>query len=371
MNTIYFGDNLDILREYIPDESVDLIYLDPPFNSKRAYNIIFRDKDGKYPPSQIAAFDDTWSWSEETEKALDELTKQQYPAQLFRTLKAFETAMGTTDMMAYLVMMGIRLCELHRVLKKTGSIYLHCDPTASHYLKIVMDQIFGIFGYKNEITWKRSLGHNLATNRFDIITDIILFYAKTNDCIFNRQYQPISDAELEEKFPHVEKETGRKFNHQKLEKSSNVYSKDETRIIDGREVRTNLGWIWTQETFDKRLKENPLLIYWTEGGKPRYKLYADECEGKLTPNLWDDIPAISSNSKESLGYPTQKPVALLERIIKASSNEGDVVLDPFCGCGTTIAAAEKLNRKWLGIDITVLAINLIEKRLKEHFPDVK
>jgi len=314
MNTLYYGDNLEILRKYIPDESVDLIYLDPPFNSNRAYNQIFKDKEGKYPPSQIKAFDDTWSWSDETEKALDELKKTEYPAQLYRTLKAFETAMGSSDMMAYLVMMGIRLCELKRVLKNTGSIYLHCDPTASHYLKIIMDQIFGVKNYRNEIAWCYHGATSPGMKHFAKKHDIIFWYSKSDSWIFN----------LEQiRLPYAEST---------LERANHIIHRG----------------AWTKG--EVHLKEG----------------------GKFPEDWWEDIKAMQYISpKERLGYPTQKPQALLERIIKASSNEGDIVLDPFCGCGTTIAAAEKLGRKWLGIDITILAINLIEKRIKEHFPDAK
>ncbi len=313
MNTLYYGDNLKILRKYIPDESVDLIYLDPPFNSKRAYNIIFKDKDGKYPPSQIEAFDDTWHWSDETEETMWELSKPPYPAKLYRTLEAFRVALGTSDMMAYLVMMAIRLCELRRVLKRTGSIYLHCDPTASHYLKIIMDQIFGVKNFRNEIVWCYT-GPGHSKKDFQRKHDIILRYTKADNYNFNQQYVPYKSG------IHVSKK-GKVLAY----KDTFVESK--------------------AEEFEKR--------------------------GKPVEDWWTDIYTVDRVRSEMLGYPTQKPLALLERIIKASSNEGDVVLDPFCGCGTTVAAAEKLGRKWLGIDITILAINLIEKRLKDHFPNVE
>ena len=312
MNTLYYGDNLKILRKYIPDESVDLIYLDPPFNSKRAYNIIFKDEEGKYPPSQIEAFDDTWQWGDDTAEAMWELSKPPYPAELYRTLGAFEKALGRSNMMAYLVMMAIRLLELKRVLKKTGSIYLHCDPTASHYLKIVMDQVFGVKKFVAEIIWHYAWGVR-TKRKWNWKHDIILMYSKGSkkDFVFN------GDKVLEER--HISEATA------------------------------------------KRLKYKGAMI--TDHTKRKHKL-------ALPTDVWY-IPTINAMSKERLGYPTQKPLALLERIIKASSNEGDIVLDPFCGCGTTVAAAEKLSRKWLGIDITILAINLIEKRMNDHFPDVK
>lgn len=312
-NLLFYGDNLEILRKYIPDETIDLIYLDPPFNSKRAYNIIFKDQDGKYPPSQIRAFDDTWHWSEETENAMDELSKPDYPAQLYRTLLAFRQALGTSDLMAYLVMMAIRLAEMYRVLKPTGSIYLHCDPTASHYLKIVMDQIFGIRNFRNEIVWCYSRPSAPRQRQLSRVHETIFWYSKGENWIFNPDEirQPYSQSSL--------KRAG--------------YSGYASKLTKGKPVE---------------LKEI--------GKFPEDSIY---------------IPIVKGNSKEYIGYPTQKPVALLERIIKASSNEGDWVLDPFCGCGTTVAAAEKLNRRWIGIDITILAINLIEKRINDHFPDAK
>ncbi|MCD6594143.1 site-specific DNA-methyltransferase [bacterium] len=307
MNTLYYGDNLEILRnrDWFPNGAVDLIYLDPPFNSKRAYNVIFKDKKGKYPPSQIEAFDDTWQWSDETEEAMWELSKPPYPAELYRTLDAFRVALGNNDMMAYLVMMAIRLLELKRVLKKTGSIYLHCDPTASHYLKIVMDQIFGVKNFRNEIVWHYQTG-GASKRHYSKKHDIILFYSKTNSYLFHPER--IEIARTKKALKRAQNEKGARIN------------KDDTT--------------------------------------------------KLPEDVFE-IQALNPMAKERLGYPTQKPLALLERIIQASSNEGDIVLDPFCGCGTTVAAAEKLGRKWLGIDITILAINLIEKRMKDHFPDVK
>ncbi len=372
MNQLFYGDNLDVLRKHIPGESVDLIYLDPPFNSQRAYNIIFQDKKGKQPVSQIEAFEDTWRWTPQTMQAFDEVMANpgaSYP--LKQMMTAFKAFMGPSDLMAYLTMMAIRLVELHRVLKKTGSLYLHCDPTASHYLKILLDNVFGQQNYRNEINWKRTLGHHLSTRSFDRMTDTIFFYTKDEGYPFQTQYASVTDKKILEKFPYVEPETGRKFTHEKLEKTSNAYSKGEVRIIQGRSVISNVGWIWTQDTFDERLMDNPNLIYWTGEGRPRYKRYADEYLGRQSSTLWDDIPPLSSNSSERLGYPTQKPLALLDRIVHTSSNEGDLVLDPFCGCGTTVVAAERLGRRWIGIDITYYAIGLVKKRLAEQCPGVE
>jgi site-specific DNA-methyltransferase (adenine-specific) len=266
-------------------------------------------------------------------------------------------------------MMAPRLVELHRVLKPTGSLYLHCDPTASHYLKVMLDVIFGARNFMNEIAWKRYAAHSLSQGRYDRISDRILFYCK--DIRVPRSFNPpteaLSDEEIAKRFPHIEPETGRRFQHVSLEQSSNKSSAGETRIIQGRVVVSEIGWRWTQETFDQRLRENPHLIYWTSTGRPRYKIYADEYKGKPVGDIWTDVPYLSSGDAERLGYPTQKPLALLERIIQASSREGDTVLDPFCGCGTAIVAAQKLNRRWIGIDITHLAIALIKYRLSDMF----
>jgi len=374
MNTLYYGDNLDILRDrdWFPNESVDLIYLDPPFNSKRAYNIIFKDEEGKYPPSQIEAFDDTWQWSDETEEAMWELSKPPYPAELYRTLEAFRVALGNNDMMAYLVMMAIRLWELKRVLKDTGSIYLHCDATASHYLKIVMDQIFGVKNYRNEIIWKRTnnpKGSQFKDRKYGVYTDTIFFYSKTNDFIFEleRLRRPLTEDEIEKKYPKKD-EKGRYLEYPILRSASKGERPNLVYEYNGF-IPPKWGWVVNIKKLEEIDERGDLG--WRSNGNPYRKYRPNEDRGIPIGNLWDDILRIQSNSKESLGYPTQKPIALLQRIIQASSNEGDIVLDPFCGCGTTVAAAEKLGRKWLGIDITILAVNLIEKRLNEHFPDVK
>ena len=386
MNTLYYGDNLDILRDrdWFPNESVDLIYLDPPFNSKRAYNIIFQDEEGKYPPSQIEAFDDTWQWGDDTAEAMWELSKPPYPAELYRTLEAFRVALGTSDMMAYLVMMAIRLWELKRVLKKTGSIFLHCDPTASHYLKIIMDQIFVAKKFRNDIIWKRTSAHS-DPKRFGNNYDDILFYTKTDNYTYNPVYIPYSEEYVRKNFR--KKENGRKYQSIDLTgagvsggesgmpwrgydptERNRHWSPHRRKLLElvGKKKYESMGVIEKLELlFEKG------HIEFSSKGVPRFKQFLDEMQGAVAQAIWNDIPPISSHSKERLGYPTQKPIALLERILNASSNEGDIVLDPFCGCGTTVAAAEKLGRKWLGIDITILAINLIEKRIKEHFPDAR
>jgi DNA modification methylase len=327
MNRLFYGDNLDISREHLKDESIDLIYLDPPFNSNQAYNVIFQDEHGLFPTSQIQAFDDTWHWSNESEEVMWQMSQNPYPAQLYKTLAAFKGFLGTSDLMAYLVMMAIRLYELHRVLKPTGSIYLHCDPTASHYLKIIMDQVFGSKYFRNEIIWCYR-ERELSKKHWNKKHDVILFYTKTDTYYFNWKevLEPYSDYTIKRKFKYNDENGSYRLRYKNGRNDPNIEGADTYRQYIG--------------------------------------------HGVLARDWWY-LPILNQASKERLGYPTQKPLPLLERIIKASSNEGDIVLDPFCGCGTTIAAAEKLNRQWIGIDITVLAINLIDKRIKDHFPEAK
>ena len=381
MNTLYFGDNLEIISKYIADESVDLIYLDPPFNSQRAYNVIFQDKTGKAASSQIKAFEDTWAWMPETQDAFDAIMEGHYPLELKDMMKAFREYMGTTNLMAYLTMMAIRLVELRRVLKESGSIYLHCDPTASHYLKILMDQIFGINNFLNEITWKRTHAHG-SSRRYGPVHDIIFLYSKTDKYSWTYYKGKHDDKYIEKYFKLIDSNTGRRY------QPISLTGPGKTKGDSGKPWRgidpTAVGRHWAlpaeiikklgiEESLPIQTKLDELdslgYIYWPKksAGTPRLKSYADELSGQALPDIWVDIPPVSAHSKERLGYQTQKPMALLERIIKASSNEGDVVLDPFCGCGTAVAAAEKLGRKWIGIDITHLAIALIKKRITDLF----
>ena len=367
-NALYFGDNLEILRKYIPDESVDLVYLDPPFNSDRAYNIFFQDKTEKKSSAQIRAFEDTWIWGEAPQQAFDEIMRGDFPVELKETLQAFLDFMSTSDLMAYLTMMAIRLVELHRVLKSTGSLYLHCDPTASHYLKVLLDQVFGIKFFRNEIVWRRAQPKSHAIVRFSNSHDILLAYSKTDRAIFNPQYTPNDPEYIAKFYRYVEPDTGRKFALGDLLNPN----KDRPNLTyefppDSGIVRV---WRWTKDRMLKAWEEGRVVIP-SKGKIPRFKRYLDEMPGRPVTDLWADIEHLHGSSEESLQYPTQKPLALLERVIESSSNEGDVVLDPFCGCGTAVAAAEKLGRKWIGIDVTHLAISLIKKRMKDHFPDAK
>ena len=306
-NKLYFGDNLDILREHVASDSVDLIYLDPPFNSNATYNVLFQEKSGERSAAQITAFEDTWHWGMESEYAYQEMVKES-PRKLADLLQAMRTFLGQNDMMAYLVMIAQRMVELHRVLKPSGSIYLHCDPTASHYLKLMMDAVFGFKQFQNEVIWRYRTG-GTSTHRFAKKHDILLFYNKSNNYLFNLQKEK-------------------------------AYTKSKSR--------------------------KPGVINYG-GGLAEF--FEDEHGVYNLVNMADvwELSYVGSTSPERLGYPTQKPEALLERIISASSNEGDLVLDPFCGCGTTIAVAERLKRRWIGIDITHLAITLMKHRLEDTF----
>jgi len=359
-NTLFYGDNLPILREHIPDESIDLVYLDPPFNSNRSYNVLFKDERGEEAEAQITAFDDTWHWNAAAERTFHELI-QNAPAHVVAMLGALREFVGTNQMMAYLTMMAARLVELHRVLKPTGSLYLHCDPTASHYLKIVMDTIFGPVNFVNEIVWRRQNAKGQAFTRFASNHDIILKYAKSEQRVWHPQYKEHSPEYLEHFYRYIESETGRKY---RLSDLTNP-NKDRPNLTYEFLGVTRV-WRWTKERM-KEAYEKGLVIQNKPGSVPQLKRYLDEQEGTPIDDIWDDVLPIQAQASERLGYPTQKPLALLERIIQASSNEGNLVLDPFCGCGTAVAAAHKHNRRWIGIDITHLSISLMKYRLKDMF----
>lgn len=363
-NRLYYGDNLQVLREEIRDESVDLIYLDPPFNSNRAYNLLFKTPKGHESDAQITAFEDTWHWGPQAEREFHELQKQPNTdvAQMMQALRAF---LGENDMMAYLTMMANRLLEMHRALKPTGSLYLHCDPTASHYLKVVLDGVFDKENFRNEICWKRSHAHNSA-RRYGSNHDVILFYGKTDEIAWNTIYQEYDPEYIEKHYRHVEKD-GRRYKHE------NPTGAGISKGVTGQPWHgidpSAKGRHWARNPEELGKLDAAGLIHWPKGGEwPYIKVYLDEMQGIPAQDMWADIDVINMMAKERLGYPTQKPLALLERIVKASSKEGDIVLDPFCGCGTAVHAAQMLNRKWIGIDITHLAISLIEKRLKKAFP---
>ncbi|MBF0487295.1 MAG: restriction endonuclease [Nitrospirae bacterium] len=356
MNKLFYGDNLYVLREHVMDDSVDLIYLDPPFNSKADYNILFKEQTGESSGAQITAFEDTWHWNEEAERTFQNIVDTA-PATVVEMMTAFKKFVGLNDMMAYLTMMCVRLVELRRVLKETGSIYLHCDPTASHYLKILMDAIFGKKNFRNEIVWQRTFAHS-DSKKYGSNVDYILYYLKGDKYVFNTIYQPYSDK-YKSRFKDIDQNEnpwdGSNLSAKGLRGGGYEYEYKGCKSY----------WRCPIETMERLDKEGRL--HFTKNKGIRLKNYLLERKGRACQSLWDDIYPINSQAKERLGYPTQKPIALLERIISASSNEGDIILDPFCGCGTTITAAQKLNRQWIGIDITHLATNLIKKRLKDMF----
>lgn len=358
-NLLYYGDNLDVLRLHVKDESVDLIYLDPPFNSNQSYNVLFAEQNGSRSSAQIKAFEDTWRWDEAAARACEEVVEA--GGQASRAMIAFREFLGQSDMMAYLAMMAPRLIELHRVLKPTGSIYLHCDPTASHYLKMLMDAIFDPRNFRNEISWKRFSAKN-DPKRFGRSHDTLLFYSYTQEHVWNVQYGPFEENYIEENYRYVEEGTGRRYRKDNL--TANKPGGDVDYEWHGARPYKGRHWAYSREKMDRMLKEGRIIFRRT--GMPVYKRYLDEQPGVPLQDIWTDI-RLHSGSKERLGYPTQKPEALLERILRASSNEGDTALDPFCGCGTAIAVAQRLKRRWMGIDITHLAVTLIKHRLKDAF----
>ena len=359
-NTLFYGDNLQVLREHIADASVDLVYLDPPFNSNASYNVLFREKSGEDSPAQIKAFTDTWEWTLETERTFEQdiILHPGTPSAVKDMIAAFRQFIGRNAMLAYLVMMTPRLVELRRVLKPTGSLYLHCDPTASHYLKILLDSVFGTANFRNEIIWKRQSAHS-DSRGYGSIHDTVLFYVKSSSFVWNPTYQSYEDSYVEQYYRYRD-DDGRRFMSADLSAAGlqgGGYEYEWKGVVR--------VWRAPMETM-QRLDEEGRIFY-TRNGIPRLKRYLDEAKGMPMQDLWNDMESLRSWHKERLGYPTQKPEALLERIIQASTVEGDVVLDPFCGCGTAVAAAQKLNRQWLGIDVTHLAVALMKSRLKTAF----
>ena len=381
---LFYGDNLEIMRTHIPDESIDLIYLDPPFNSDANYNILFKAPTGEQSQAQIEAFEDTWHWVTATEEAFDEIMSSGNTL-ASEMVRAMRGALGENDLMAYLVMMAVRMLELHRVLKLTGSLYLHCDPAASHYLKILLDAVFGAKNFRSEIIWQRTPAHSSA-KRYAPVHDVLLYYQKTAARTWNEPRVEYERAYLDKYYKfddgdgrlhwraditgaglrtgdsgkpwrgHDPSKIHRHWAIPKeviadavgVEKAATMTSQEKLDVLDG------LGAVYIPET----------------DGMPQYKRYRSQLKGKALGDLWTDVDRINPVGSERLGYPTQKPLALLDRIIAASSNPGDVILDPFCGCGTSIHSGQKLDRRWIGIDVTHLAISLIEKRLKDAFPGI-
>lgn len=365
VNQLYYGDNLEILRKHIQDESIDLCYIDPPFNSKRNYNQIYNNV-GKEDQAQVQAFIDTWTWDDQANQGLAEIKGNylgRFTSQSIDLINGLTKVLGKGSLLAYLVSMTLRIVEIHRILKPTGSFYLHCDPTASHYLKIILDAIFCSQGgdFLNEIVWKRTTAHN-DPQRFGRIQDRIFFYCKTQLKIFN----------YIENNHSLEQLSRYKYSDEKgLYRAENLTAPhfSETRTVEWRGVHpgNNRQWRFSIEKLEQLYQDGHILLQ--KDGRPRkdgLKQYLHETKSPVLQDLWTDI-LFAPTTRERLGYPTQKPEALLERIIKVSSNEEDIILDAYCGCGTTIAVAERLQRKWIGIDITYQSISLILKRLEDSF----
>ncbi|MCD6326045.1 restriction endonuclease [bacterium] len=311
-NVLYYGDNLEVLRLHIKDASVDLIYLDPPFKSNQDYNVLFAERNGTRSKAQVKAFKDTWTWDMEAAEAYEDVVER--GGKVSEAMQGFRKLIGDSDMLAYLSMMAPRLIELHRVLKPTGSIYLHCDSTAGAYLRLLMDAVFGAENFRNEAIWHYKRWP-AGKHQFQRMHDVLLFYSNRHGKnTFNVLLEPLTKGTL------------------------------------------------------KRWRGQKSRVEFKNGMRQVTKITKEVSKGAPMDDVWD-IPVINSQAKERLGYPTQKPEALLERIIKASSNEGDIVLDPFCGCGTTVAVAQRLNRRWIGIDITHLAVTLMKYRLEHTFGD--
>ncbi len=354
---IYYGDNLDILRAHIASESVDLVYLDPPFKSQQQYNVLFRTVKGEPAAAQVRAFTDTWKWDQAARATCDWLMEDPLvPGKVSQMVGAFHQFPGPSEMLAYLVMMTPRLMELHRVLQPTGSLYLHCDPAASHYLKLVLDTIFGPANFRNEIVWRRTGVHSDA-KRFPRVSDRLLFYSKSGQFTWN-QVRHRGEQHAQDKHYRFEDERGR-------------YRLDNLNPPGGRgPVYEFHGftrpWRFTREKMMQLEAEG--LIVSSPGTVPQLKRYFKP-EVPVT-ELWDDVSPINSQAKERLGYPTQKPQELLRRVIQASTNPRDLVLDPFCGCGTALVAAEELGRSWIGIDVTYLAVDVMARRLRDHFSGI-
>ncbi|GAA1782207.1 site-specific DNA-methyltransferase [Nostocoides veronense] len=364
---LFYGDNLEVMRQHIADESVDLVYLDPPFNSNRGYNVIFNRHDTRQmdDTAQIQAFDDTWHWTPVTDQQYLDAINGGLPAKVSDALVAMHTLLGENDAMAYLVNMAPRLVELHRVLKDTGSLYLHCDPTMSHYLKVILDAIFGAENFENEVIWNRSAVKGDAKNRFGRNHDVLLFYSKSASGTFHRTTTPHGDS-YRERFRRDDGDGRGPYRDGPLD-SPNPRP-NLTYEYKGYEPPKN-GWRVSRTEMERLDADGRLIFPASKKARIARKLYLSEQPGVPLGDTWTDIPPLNSQAAERLGYPTQKPLALLERIIEASSNPGDVVLDPFCGCGTTVDAAQKLGRKWIGIDVTYIAVDLIDKRLRHTYGD--
>lgn len=368
VNQLFYGDNLEVLRKHIKDESVDLCYIDPPFNSKRNYNQIYNNI-GKEDQAQAQAFIDTWTWDNFANQGLAEILENyqgKFTSQSIDLIAGLTKVLGKGSLLAYLVSMTLRVAEIGRVLKPTGSFYFHCDSTVSHYLKLVLDAIFCPLGgdFINEIVWKRTNAHSdtkQGRKAYGNITDAILYYTKSKNYKFNTVYLSYNQEYIEKFYKYVDAD-GRRYQLDNITGPGGAAKGNPYYEVMG----IKRYWRYSQEKMNQLIAEGR-IVQTKPGTVPRYKRYLDEMPGTPLQNLWDDIKPIQSQSAERLGYPTQKPLYLLERIIQVSSDEGDVVLDAYCGCGTTVAVAQSRNRKWIGIDITYQSISLILKRLEDSF----
>lgn len=361
-NLLYYGDNLDVMRKHVHDQTVDLCYIDPPFNSKRNYNQIYNNI-GQEDRAQAQAFVDTWTWDDHANDCLGQILTNVNSVQTRQSIQlihGLDTVLGRGSLFAYIVNMTVRIAEIRRVLKPKGSFYLHCDPTASHYLKLACDAIFVPQGgdYKNEISWKRNSGHSDAVG-YGRIRDVILFYTKSDKATWNDVFQAYDPGYVEQYYRYEDLD-GRKWMSDNLS-AAGLSGGGYTYEWNG----LTKFWRCPMETMQRLHDEGK--IYYTKNGIARRKRYLDEAKGMPAQDLWNDIQALRSWHQERLGYPTQKPEALLERIINASSNEGDTVLDAYCGCGTTTTVAQRLKRRWIGIDITYQSVSLVLRRLEKTF----
>lgn len=378
VNKLYFGDNLDVLRDRIQPESVDLVYLDPPFNSNASYNVLFKETSGDASEAQAEAFRDTWEWGDSAAQAYEDVMRASGDVAL--ALRGLKSWIGQNAMMAYLAMMAARILEMRDVLKPTGSLYLHCDPKASHYLKSILDAAFGPESFRSEIIWKRTHSHGSA-KRYGPLHDVILFYSKTDEYIWTNPKIPHDELYIEKYFTTIDDMRNEAFQAISLtgagirhgESGSPWKGVDPTgvgrhwalprAVLEKEGITTGT----TQEKLDQ-LDSVGRIAWPVKGGTPRLKWFVSDLDGVSLGDIWTDISPISAHAKERLGYPTQKPLGLLKRIIAASTNPGDVILDPFCGCGTTVEAAQEMGRQWIGIDVTHYAVTLIEARLKAKHP---
>ena len=368
VNQLFYGDNLDVLRKHIKDESVDLCYIDPPFNSKRNYNQIYNNI-GKEDRAQAQAFIDTWTWDDFANKGLAEILENyqgRFTSQSIDLIAGLTKVLGKGSLLAYLVSMTLRVAEIHRILKPTGSFYFHCDSTVSHYLKLVLDAIFCPLGgdFINEVVWKRTNAHSdtkQGRKAYGNISDVILYYSRSKDYKFNTLYLSYNQEYIENFYKYVDAD-GRRYQLDNITGPGGAAKGNPYYEVMG----IKRYWRYSQEKMNQLIAEGR-IVQTKPGTVPRYKRYLDEMPGTPLQNIWDDIKPIQSQSAERLGYPTQKPLALLERIIQVSSNEGDIILDAYCGCGTTVAVAQRLKREWIGIDITYQSISLILKRIEDSF----